>query len=186
VVSFEREHRLGVDWAPTAGGPAGRWWFGVLGPLHASCDGELVRLGGERQWTLLALLSAHANELMTVDQLVERLFGVRRRDGAVNAARVAVGRLRRVLMDSDREDEVLQSRPGGSDLLVEPGQLDAAAFERLSGEGRGLLAAGQPAGRREGCERRWACGAGRRSRTCATWIVGRRRPDDSRSCDWWR
>ena len=52
-------------------GPEGRWWFGVLGPLEASRDGAPVRLGGERQRALLALLLVHANELVTVDQLVE-------------------------------------------------------------------------------------------------------------------
>ena len=124
---------------------AGRWQFGVLGPLEASCGGEPVRLGGERQRVLLGLLLAHANELVTVDQLVEQLFGGTRSDSAVNAVQVAVSRLRRVLERGDHVDGVLQSRPGGYLLRAEPGQLDAAVFERLLGDGRGLLAAGQPA-----------------------------------------
>jgi DNA-binding SARP family transcriptional activator/DNA-binding CsgD family transcriptional regulator len=128
---------------------AGRWQFGVLGPLEASCGGEPARLGGERQRVLLALLLAHGNELMTPDQLVELLFGERRRDAAVNAVQVAVSRLRRVLAAGDRGDGVLHSRPGGYLLRLEPGQLDAAVFERLLGEGRGLLTAGQTAGAAE-------------------------------------
>ena len=125
---------------------AGRWEFGVLGPLEAACGGDPVRLGGERQRVLLALLLVHVNELVTVDQLVEQLFGERRREGAVNAVQVAVSRLRRVLEGGDGDAGVLQSRPGGYVLRVEPGQLDAAVFERLLGDGRGLLAAGQAAG----------------------------------------
>ena len=127
-------------------GTLGRWQFGVLGPLEASFGGMPVRLGGERQRVLLALLLVRANELVTLDQLVEQLFGERRREGAVNAVQVAVSRLRRALSDGDRDGDVLQSRPGGYVLRAEPGQLDAAVFERLLGEGRGLLAAGEAAG----------------------------------------
>ncbi len=126
-------------------GVEGRWWFGVLGPLEASCGGAPVRLGGERQRVLLALLLARVNELVRVEQLVEQLFGEKRSDSAVNAVQVAVSRLRRVLEPSDGDGEVLQSRPGGYVLRAEPGQLDAAVFERLLGEGRGLFAAGQAA-----------------------------------------
>ena len=76
---------------------AGRWQFGVLGPLQAVRGGEPVRLGGERQRVLLALLLMRPNELVRVEQLAEELFGEQRRDGAVNAVQVAVSRLRRVL-----------------------------------------------------------------------------------------
>ena len=64
----------------------------------------------------------------------------------MNAVQVAVSRLRRVLSDGDGDGGVLLSRPGGYVLRAEPGQLDAAVFERLLGEGRRLLAAGQAAG----------------------------------------
>ncbi len=124
---------------------AGRWQFGVLGPLEASCGGEPVRLGGERQRVLLGVLLARVNELVTVEQLADQLFGQRRRDGAVNAVQVAVSRLRRTLTDVNGEEVVLLSRPGGYVLRVEPGQLDAAVFERLLGDGRRLLAAGDAA-----------------------------------------
>jgi predicted ATPase/DNA-binding SARP family transcriptional activator len=124
---------------------AGRWQFGVLGPLEASCGGEPVRLGGERQRVLLALLLVRANELVTVEQLVEEMFGEGRHEGAANAVQVAVSRLRRVLAVGAGEDGVLQSRPGGYALQVEAGQLDAAVFERLLGDGRRLFSAGQAA-----------------------------------------
>jgi len=114
--------------------------------LEAASGGAPVRLGGERQRVLLALLLVHANELVTVGQLVEQLFGENRREGAVNAVQVAVSRLRRVLEPSDGDGGVLESRPGGYMLRAEPGQVDAAVFERLLGDGRRLLAAGQAAG----------------------------------------
>lgn len=127
-------------------GVDGPWSFGVLGPLEATGGGVPVRLGGKRQRVLLALLLVHANELVPVEQLVDQLFGERRSDSAVNAVQVAVSRLRRVLELSDRVDGPLQSRPGGYVLRAEDGQLDAAVFERLLDEGRGLLAGGEAAG----------------------------------------
>ena len=119
--------------------------FRILGPLELWRDGEAVRLGGGRQRALLALLLMRANELVSMDQLVEELFDGERSDAAVNAARVAVSRLRRVF-ENDAEDAaaVLTTRPGGYVLRVNPEQLDAASFERLLAEGRQLLAAGDP------------------------------------------
>ena len=51
--------------------------FRVLGPLEVAHDGAPVRLGGERQRALLALLVTHANALVTTERLIEHLFGGR-------------------------------------------------------------------------------------------------------------
>jgi len=115
----------------------------VLGPLEASRDGKPVRLGGDRQRALLALLLVHMNELVSTEQLIEQLFGGELSDGAANALHVAISRLRRVLQSGDCG--VLVTRPGGYLLKLDPEQLDAALFERLLGEGRDLLASGDPA-----------------------------------------
>ena len=119
--------------------------FRILGSLEVWRDGEPVRLGGERQRALLALLLVRANELVSTDQLVEELFGGERSAAAVNAARVAVSRLRR-LFENGEDDGVgvLTTRPGGYVLQISPEQLDAAVFERLLTEGRQLLASGNP------------------------------------------
>ena len=117
--------------------------FGVLGPLEASRDEEPVRLGGERQRALLALLLVHANELVTIDQLIDNLFGEQRSEAAVNAIRVAVSRLRHTLGDDDGGD-VLLTRPGGYLLRVAPEQLDAARFEHAFRHGQQLLESGDP------------------------------------------
>ena len=117
--------------------------FRLLGPLEASHDGAPVRLGGERQRALLALLLTHANALVTTERLIEHLFGGRSSPSAANAVHVAVSRLRRALRCGD--ETLLVTRPGGYVLCVEPEQLDAARFERLLDQGRRLVAAGDPA-----------------------------------------
>ncbi len=86
-----------------------------------------------------------ANELVRVETLVQALFGEQESEGAVHAVRVAVSRLRR-LLDNGDGPAVLESRAGGYVLRVAPEQLDATMFERLLGDGRGLLSAGDAMG----------------------------------------
>ena len=124
--------------------PRGSLQFRMLGPLEAWRGDMPLRLGGERQRALLALLLVHANELVRTEQLVDQLLGEAVSDSALNTARVAVSRLRRVLENGDA-DGVLLTRPGGYLLKAGPEQLDAARFERLQSEGRGLLGAGDAA-----------------------------------------
>jgi DNA-binding SARP family transcriptional activator/WD40 repeat protein len=116
--------------------------FRVLGPLEASHDGVPIRLGGERQRALLALLVTHANALVTTERLIEHLFGGAPSHGAANAVHVAVSRLRRALRCGD--EALLVTRPGGYVLCLGPDQLDATRFERLLEEGRQAVAAGDP------------------------------------------
>jgi WD40 repeat protein/DNA-binding SARP family transcriptional activator len=117
--------------------------FRVLGPLEVSHDGAPVRLGGERQRALLALLLIQANALVTTERLIEHLFGGDRTQGAANAVHVAVSRLRRTLRCGD--EAPLVTRPGGYMLEVGPDQLDAARFERLLAQARQAASAGDPA-----------------------------------------
>lgn len=116
--------------------------FRVLGPLEASRDGRPMRLGGERQRALLALLLLHAGELVSTEKLIEHLFGDEASDGAANAVHVAISRLRRTL--AGEAGGLLRTRPGGYVLQLEDEQLDAILFERWLEEGRELLAGAEP------------------------------------------
>ena len=114
--------------------------FRVLGPLEVVRDGERVRLGGERQHALLALLLMRANQVVASEWILEELFREAARDPA-NALQVAVSRLRRALGDG-----VLETRPRGYLLRVEPGELDRDRFEQHAEEGRRKLAAADSEG----------------------------------------
>jgi DNA-binding SARP family transcriptional activator len=63
--------------------------FRVLGPLEAlGDDGRPVRLGGQRERALLALLLTRPNQVVSVDAIVDGLWGgqppqKRREDPAV-------------------------------------------------------------------------------------------------------
>ena len=112
------------------GATTGLLRFRILGPLEAWREDRPLRLGGERRRALLALLVVRANELLTIDQLVEQLFGGEPSDAAINAVRAAVSRLRRALEDPET-DGALLTRQGGYLLRADPEQLDAVMFERL-------------------------------------------------------
>jgi DNA-binding SARP family transcriptional activator/class 3 adenylate cyclase/pimeloyl-ACP methyl ester carboxylesterase len=118
--------------------------FGVLGPLEVLRDGNPVRVGGQRQRALLALLLVHANELVRIDQLLEALSGEQTSEAGVNAVRVSISRLRQVLRGGT-DGEVLRTHPGGYVLAVGPAQFDLALFERLLRQARDSMAAEQPA-----------------------------------------
>jgi WD40 repeat protein/DNA-binding SARP family transcriptional activator len=119
--------------------------FRILGPLTAYRDGETLALGGERQRALLAILLVHANETVSTERLIEQLFArsASASGNGANAIHVAVSRLRRAL--GDGAGAILLTSRGGYALELDPGQLDAATFESLLEQGRGLLARGDPA-----------------------------------------
>ncbi len=117
--------------------------FRVLGPLEAWRGAEPIRLGGQRQRALLALLLVHANELVSIDRLVDVMFGEQLSESTTNAIRVAVSRLRRAMGD-DGGEEVLLTRPGGYLLKLGAEQLDAALFEHGLKDGQQLLESGEP------------------------------------------
>ena len=116
--------------------------FRLLGPLEVWREGRPLRLGGERQRALLALLLLHANEVVPSERLIEELFDDASDTGA-NALQVGVSRLRRLLGNgraSNGDAGVVVTRPPGYLLRVEPEQLDVALFERLLAQGRRALA----------------------------------------------
>ena len=118
--------------------------FRLLGPLEVWREGRPLRLGGERQRALLALLLLHANEVVPSEHLIEELFGDAS-DAGANALQVGVSRLRRLLGNgraSNGDGGVVVTRPPGYVLRVEPEQLDVALFERLLAHGRRALADG--------------------------------------------
>jgi DNA-binding SARP family transcriptional activator len=118
--------------------------FRILGPLEVvGADGE-IQLGAGKQRALLALLLLHANEAVPTGRLIDLLWDEDPPSDASKALQVQVSRLRRALGSED----VLQTRPGGYLLHVEPQSLDLAHFEEHAATGRALLAAGDVAGAR--------------------------------------
>jgi DNA-binding SARP family transcriptional activator/DNA-binding CsgD family transcriptional regulator/tetratricopeptide (TPR) repeat protein len=100
--------------------------FRMLGPLEVREGGRMVPLGGGRQRSLLGVLLLHANETVSVDRLIDELWGERPPARATKLVQGYVSALRKRL-GPDR----LVTRPPGYAVRVEPSELDSVEFERL-------------------------------------------------------
>src|SRR5215211_600816 len=114
--------------------------YRLLGPLEVAHRGETVPTGGQRKRALLARLLLEANRTVSIDALVDSLWGDRLPATAVKMVHIYVSQLRKVLPTG-----ALQTRPPGYRLEVAPEAVDLLRFERLRKEGREALTAGDAA-----------------------------------------
>ena len=108
--------------------------FGLLGPFEARRDGETLALGGRRQRAILAMLACEAGHAVSVERLVDGVWGDPAPPGVVTSVQSYVFHLRQVL-EPDRPrgtpGAVLVTVPGGYRLEVDPQTVDVARFEDL-------------------------------------------------------
>jgi DNA-binding SARP family transcriptional activator len=115
--------------------------FRVLGPVEVLADGRPVSLPAAKPRALLAALLLSSNRVVSVDRLIDDLWGEAPPETATKALQGYVSQLRKAL-GADR----LLTQPPGYSLRVEEGELDLDRFERLVREGRELLGAGDSKG----------------------------------------
>ena len=115
--------------------------FRILGPLEVTADGREIALGGTRQRAVLAILVLHRGEVVSVDRLIDALWGERPPATATKTVQVYVSRLRKEL----GEEGLIATRGGGYVLEASPDEVDAERFARLVREGREALDLGDPA-----------------------------------------
>ncbi|WP_329256371.1 winged helix-turn-helix domain-containing protein [Actinoallomurus sp. NBC_01490] len=120
--------------------------FGILGATEVrSAEGHALSVGGPRVRALLALLLLNAGRLVTTERLIDGLYGDEPPAGAANALQSQVSRLRRGLAAAGLASGVVEFHAAGYRLAVEAEDVDVHRFERLAGEGRAALAAGDAA-----------------------------------------
>lgn len=119
--------------------------FRILGPLEAQVNGKPLPLEGHKQRLLLCALLTRANEVTSVDHLVEWLWAQRPPRSAPAIVQTHISRLRRA-MEPDRTpwspSALLVRRAPGYLLRIDPDRLDALRFTRLVAEGRAALERG--------------------------------------------
>ncbi|MEU6679809.1 AfsR/SARP family transcriptional regulator [Streptomyces sp. NPDC046925] len=113
--------------------------FRLLGPVvvHDGETGAGIVPPGPKQRALLATLVIHAGELLSVDRLVEELWGDQPPANAPNALQAHVARLRRLLPAPGHE--WISTLPSGYLLTLGQASTDVARFTRLSGQGRAAV-----------------------------------------------
>ena len=154
----------GVDRAPRAPGRSRpgtsrknkKMEYRILGPLEVREGDRLIALGGGKQRALLAILLLHRNEAVSVDLLVDELWGESPPASARRTLQAYVSRLRKALSAGGAPAARIADPSGGSSntvlctcghgylLRVGPGELDLERFRDLVERGRDALAAGDP------------------------------------------
>jgi peptide/nickel transport system substrate-binding protein len=117
--------------------------YRLLGAIEAGMNGYVLDIGGQKQRALLAILLLSANEPVSRDVLVDRLWGQHPPAGAQHTLEVYVSRLRKTL-ESAAGCQVVLTRPGAYLLRATGERIDVRRFERLACEGRRALAANAP------------------------------------------
>ncbi|MEU0600920.1 AfsR/SARP family transcriptional regulator [Streptomyces sp. NPDC006393] len=122
--------------APVRGGATE---FRLLGPVvvYDGTTGTGIVPSGPKQRALLAALVIHAGERLSVDRLVEELWGDRPPSHAVNALHAHVARLRRLLPAPGHE--WISTLPTGYLLRLGRASTDVDRFTRLSAQGRAAV-----------------------------------------------
>jgi WD40 repeat protein/DNA-binding SARP family transcriptional activator len=104
----------------------------VLGPVEVLSDG-VVRLGGPKQRTVLALLAAEVGRPVSVETLIDGVWGDEPTAGARSTLQTYVSNLRAAIGDVIVRDD------GGYRLVAEPENVDAVEFERAVEQASGLV-----------------------------------------------
>ncbi len=107
--------------------------YRVLGPLEVLLDGEPVAVPAGRGRILLATLLLRANEFVSVDELVERVWDGEPPDvdRAHKTLHMVVARLRQSLGEAN----CVRTVSGGYSAQIDPERLDLTRFRALAEQG---------------------------------------------------
>jgi DNA-binding SARP family transcriptional activator len=122
--------------------------FNILGPMEVTRGDEPLDLGGPKQRAVLAVLVLSVGRVVTVDRIVDELWGDEPPARALGTLQAYVFNLRRVLEPgraARAPASVLASRAPGYVLQVPDDAVDAVRFERSVARAQALLDAGRPA-----------------------------------------
>jgi DNA-binding SARP family transcriptional activator len=104
----------------------------LLGPFEVRDGDRVLTPRRQKQRALLAALALRAGEVVSMDRLVDELWGESSPKTAKHALENYVSELRKTL-----GKDVIETRPSGYVLRVEPGQIDVRRFDELVALARG-------------------------------------------------
>ncbi|MFL5854115.1 MAG: ABC transporter substrate-binding protein [Solirubrobacteraceae bacterium] len=99
----------------------------LLGPVEAILDGGPAQLGPKQQRAVLAMLALELNQTVSMDRLIDGLWGERPPASAPKLVQLYVSQLRKLL---GAETEIV-TRGRGYELRLPTERVDAARFEAL-------------------------------------------------------
>ena len=105
----------------------------LLGPIEVRLEDRPIELGPRKQRALLAMLALQVGRTVTVDRLVEGLWGEEPPASAPKMVQLYVSHLRPLLEGSGAR---IVTRNGGYELQLSGDEVDVVRFERLLDESR--------------------------------------------------
>jgi DNA-binding SARP family transcriptional activator len=121
--------------------------FKILGPLEVlTGNHRSLSLGASKTGQLLALLLVRAGETVSVDTLMEELWGDRPPRSALTTLQTYVYHARRMFAREELTEgrQLLTTRPPGYSLELAEDEVDARVFESRVRGATGLLDSGHP------------------------------------------
>jgi len=106
--------------------------FRILGPLEVVEGDRQISLGGRKPRALLAMLILRRGQIVSVDELVEALWGDDQPKTAEHSVQVYVSELRKALGDAADASTVVEHRDPGYALDVPDAEIDLHRFEGLA------------------------------------------------------
>ena len=106
----------------------------LLGPVEVVSNEAPVALGGPKQRALLAMLALEAGSTVSVERLIDGLWGDDPPTTAPKLVQLYVSHLRKA-MAGCAEEGAIATRGGGYELRVGRDRVDASRFERLLAQG---------------------------------------------------
>src|SRR5262245_41406444 len=114
--------------------------FLLLGPFEVRDGERVVPLPRRKHRALLALLLLRLGEPVSVDTLLEELWGASPPKTALEALRNYISQVRKAL-----GADLIETQGHGYVLRVDPAEVDALRFERLVAEARNRASAAEQA-----------------------------------------
>jgi DNA-binding SARP family transcriptional activator len=111
----------------------------ILGPLEIRAGGRRLTFAREKRGALLVLLLLNANRVVSVETLIDQLWGDEPPASGAKAVQVRVSQLRKTFAAAGI-GELIATRPPGYVVELAPGRLDLDRFERLLAESDAALA----------------------------------------------
>lgn len=117
----------------------------VLGPVEVRRDGVALDLGGPQQRAVIAHLAIDVGRVVSVERLIDRLWGEEPPRTPLGTLQSYVSRLRRAVepqREAGAPPQVLVSEAPGYVLRLAPEAVDVHRFTAIVNEARGAAAAG--------------------------------------------
>jgi predicted ATPase/DNA-binding SARP family transcriptional activator len=118
-----------------------------LGSLLLRVAGTDAAVRGAKPARILVTLLVHANQRVSVDAMIDAVWGEQASDAGAGALETQIWRLRKVIepgRDRRQEPTYLINDAGGYRLVVNPENADSLRFPQLAEQGDRLLATGDP------------------------------------------